>query len=95
MMVDVTDRMALPSRNRMVREGSGMSGYGAGSLGNIKDLRTLLKEQEPLTGSSSLGAKQVDEIMQNTAKVVGDINTDWSKRVSVVSKKTHLIELNS
>lgn len=61
-----------------------MSSSGGGSLGTIKDLKTLLNEQEPLSGSSSLSAKQVDDIMQTTAKVVGEGGGDWSKRVTMV-----------
>lgn len=86
-MGDVTDRMAMPSRNRLVREGSGMSSSGsstAGALAN-KDLKALLNEQEPLSGSSSFSAKQVDEIMQQTAKQVGDVNVDWMKRITMVT----------
>ncbi|CAL8143600.1 unnamed protein product [Orchesella dallaii] len=82
-MVDVTDRMALP-RTRLVREGSGMSSSGAGGAGSIKDVKTILCEQESMPGSSSFSAKQVDEIMQMTAKTVGDANTDWSKRINML-----------
>jgi hypothetical protein len=83
-MVDVTDRMA-PSRNRgpLVREGSGLS--GSSSIGNntTKDLRTILSEIEPLSGM--LSPKEVDEIMQTTAKIVGDTNVEWTKRLNMVS----------
>jgi hypothetical protein len=83
-MVDVTDRMAVGSRRPMVREGSGLS--GSSSLGpgpsSTKDLRAILAEIEPL---GNLSPKEVDEIMQTTAKIIGDTGVEWTKRLNVVS----------
>lgn len=86
----MTDRMSSATRTRLVREGSGMSSSGSTSggnagLANVKDLKALLSEQDCLPGSSGLSAKQVDDIMQQTAKSVGDANVEWTKRLNMVS----------
>lgn len=83
-MMDVTDRMGPPSRYRApVREGSGLSGSSSIGSTAIKDIRTILSETEPLSGV--LTPREVDEIMQTTAKIVGDTNVEWTKRLNMVS----------
>jgi len=88
-MGDVTDRMAPRSKSTL--------GVGRGSTATSKsseppptDLKTALKEVEPLKGSSNFTAKEVDEIMQSTAKLVGDTNVDWLKRLNMV--RVHELE---
>ncbi len=86
-MVDVTDRLGSSSRYRaaappMVREGSGLSGSSSVGSSTVKDLRTILNETEPLSGC--LSPKEVDEVMQTTAKIVGDTNVEWTKRLNMV-----------
>lgn len=66
----------------MVREGSGLSGSSSIGSTTIKDLRTILSETEPLSGV--LTPKEVDEVMQTTAKIVGDTNVEWTKRLNMV-----------
>lgn len=81
-MADVPDRAAPGSRYRMVREGSGLSGSSSVGSTTVKDLKTILSETEPLGGV--LTPKEVDEIMQTTAKIVGDTGVDWIKRLNTV-----------
>ncbi|CAG7826096.1 unnamed protein product [Allacma fusca] len=58
----------------------------AASMSGSVDLKSVLREVEPLPGSSMFSAKEVDEIMQSTAKIVGDNNTDWIIRLNALKK---------
>ena len=97
-MGDVTDRMSsLPRNHRGVTARNDLA--GSSSLGGGVDLKSVLKDVEPLPGSSMFNAKEVDEVMQSTAKIVGDTNVDWMIRLNAVSfgkmpKDCHLIALS-
>jgi len=82
----VPDRVALSSRRGMVREGSGLSGTSSvAAPASSNDLKACLAEIEPLEGQ--LSPKEVDEIMQTTAKMVGDNNVEWTKRLNMVRRR--------
>lgn len=81
-MGDVTDRMSsLPRNIRGVTARNDTAGGAAGGA----DLKSVLRDVEPLPGSSMFNAKEVDEVMQSTAKIVGDTNVDWMIRLNAVS----------
>jgi len=50
----------------------------------LGDLKSAIQEIDCLPGSSMLSAKEVDEIMQSTAKIVGDTNIEWIKRLNML-----------
>ena len=80
-MGDVTDRMIPRARTAPLRE---LSNAGSQGQGQPIDLKAILSEVEPLARSSMLTPKEVDEIIQSTAKMVGDMNVDWTKRLNMV-----------
>lgn len=50
----------------------------------MADLKGIMAQVEPLPGSARLTNKEVEEILKSTAKVVGDTNVDWIKRLNMV-----------
>ena len=50
----------------------------------MSDLKAILDEVEPLPGSANFSPKEVEETIQSAAKLVGDTNVDWTKRLNMV-----------